>query len=532
MNSRTRSTAGPRPLPRFVSVGFVGKRQLNDLAQANVAAKIGEVLDGLSVEFPSPANVLMGISSVAQGADTLFAEELVRRRLLHRVYLPEPPDRFFDVRDFAGSDALTARSSNLLQGELVIEVRVSSRHGERRERFTETSYEIVNECGVLLAVATAEDFALAEASPEPSTRPGGTAETLRYARQLGRRAFVIVCLPDGGLTIHEWPAAREASAHEPTGFFGPPETAMPLGELDFLAELVAIKDHASKASAGRKALFHYLGRWVLLAHVLATLVAALAFALETHDHSWSYFKSTLLAAGLGLALWLHFRRQQTQTAWVQARQVAEICRSTLALTRPVPFPGSLRHLRDFQMPRLQEFTASINILHLRNVRRSQLTAMTANKSYENQRFEFVARYTTERIEDQLMHFNGKAKVAHTGLHLMEGLFFGFSAFALLGALGAAMGGLNEAGEAEAMLKFVALFLPVAAAAVGSWIGLTDFDRRVDRYRDMGVLLTEARAALRHAHTEGVLRRQVQHLEHALLQENVEWYARMRHQRAG
>src|SRR5690606_18550708 len=82
------------------------------------------------------------------------------------------------------------------------------------------------------------------------------------------------------------------------------------------------------------------------------------------------------------------------------------------------------------------------------------------------------------------------------------------------------------------LKFGPLFLPVAAAAAIGWIGLLDLDRRSERYRAMAAVLAGSKEQLETAATPAILRSRVARVERLLLQEVVEWHARMRHHRAG
>ncbi|MGY3089049.1 hypothetical protein ACVWYF_002089 [Hymenobacter sp. UYAg731] len=203
---------------RDFAVGFVGKRLL-PRGETALRATLEQVLDQLEAENSGPARVLLGVSSLALGADTVFVE-LMAERARHApaagrpayaqlVLLPTPPAGFFLPDDFRlGEEAATgpavqarvARSANLLQGPAVREVRITGTSADRNERFAETAFAIVGACDVLLVACTQADYAAALA-PETTTplARGGSAETLRYARAGHTRAIVLVVdAPEAG----------------------------------------------------------------------------------------------------------------------------------------------------------------------------------------------------------------------------------------------------------------------------------------------------------------------------------------------
>jgi len=535
----------PAPLPRFVTVGFVGKRKLG-VAGESLTQALENVLDHLAADHPSPAHQLVGLSSLALGADSLFAEACAHRGHLHQVYLPEPASRFFDKADFEDDDELVQRSRGLLSADNVIEVRVASRADDRGERFAETGFEIAAECEVLLVACPEAEAEAALADPSAPASPltrGSSAETLRHARRLGRRLFVIQLdkqAADGTLAIREIPApdaALAASAHAEPDFFAADPPA-PLAGLDFRAALNAIKNQAS-ADAGRaKFWFVNGGLFVLLAHILATIVAAWAVVMHPQnllDILLGYAKFLFLFAGLAIAWILHHRAGQRR--WLRARLIAEICRSTIALLgkkgnpQAPTFPGSLRHLRDFHLGELAAFTKSLNILFLREVRRQGLDSHALATVHA-----FAQAYVGARLDapksqgGQIAFYKEKADAAKILRRRFDRFFFGFALAATLLAGAALVWQPHDEPWLRVALKFLPLTLPVAAVGAVGWIALRDLDREAERYTDMLKVLRSLRDPLLCAETLGQLRRGVQRVERALLQEVVEWYAKMNYHR--
>ena len=192
MTSSRIPAAGTSP-PLTLVVGFAGKRRL-PLGDALLRETLRALLHDLALGFPPPHDQIVGLSALAFGADTVFAEVCAARGCRLRVVLPAPPDTFFNLADFDELPALLARSRAALTHPNVLDVRVVSAAATAEARFAETGRRIADDCHLLLVACTrAEaDAALAEAEPSPPFLPGGSAETLRYAHRRGRRLTVIL----------------------------------------------------------------------------------------------------------------------------------------------------------------------------------------------------------------------------------------------------------------------------------------------------------------------------------------------------
>lgn len=197
-----RSGEQPARAGSHLYIGFVGKRRLPG-GDEPLRATLETVLTSLEQEFVGQS--LVGVSALALGADTVFAEACAWHAAAKPAYtqlimLPASPADFFLPADFRLSDAEpeTAVSGRLvralacLHGPAVQEVRFPSRSPDRDERFAETAFAIANQADLLVVACTRQDRedALAD-PPKPDLARGGSAETLRYAHQQGKRIILI-----------------------------------------------------------------------------------------------------------------------------------------------------------------------------------------------------------------------------------------------------------------------------------------------------------------------------------------------------
>ena len=125
--------AEPLPLPVFHVVGFTGHRQLRDTA--GVARKIGEVLADLRARGGAD---WIALSSVAEGADLVFARTARKLGLGWEALLPLPPAEF--RTDFS-SETWRYVEQLLTQAEHGVEAR---RLGEREAHHLAAARELAS----------------------------------------------------------------------------------------------------------------------------------------------------------------------------------------------------------------------------------------------------------------------------------------------------------------------------------------------------------------------------------------------------
>jgi hypothetical protein len=210
-------------LAQDITVGFVGKRLLPE-GEGALRATLMQLFDQLETEYSGPAHELVGLSALALGADLVFADVVAQRGATaptdgqpgyaQRVFLPAPPTEFFLPADFRLTDAepdsavqaRLARAAAYQHGPVVREVCVVSTSTTRDERFAETAFAIADASDLLLVACTHDEkVAVLSSSPALGFARGGSAETLRYARNRGKRLVIIELDgpvgPDGQLPV-------------------------------------------------------------------------------------------------------------------------------------------------------------------------------------------------------------------------------------------------------------------------------------------------------------------------------------------
>lgn len=164
----------PESHARPLIVGFTGHRRLRN------EEKIAEALRAVLASIQSDVGAeIVGRSSVASGADTLFGEACLAANLKWIALLPFPEAEF--KKDFSGPD--WARAKALLDRAERIEV--SSEVAERPGGYLDCGLATVNGADLLLAVW---DGKAARGS-------GGTAQIVEYAR-LAHKPLILIS-PDG-----------------------------------------------------------------------------------------------------------------------------------------------------------------------------------------------------------------------------------------------------------------------------------------------------------------------------------------------
>jgi hypothetical protein len=129
---------------------------------------------------------LTGVSSAAFGADTLFAEDMLRRGHPIRIILPFPAIRF--ERDFAEQTDSWSRARAVIDAATEVDVVQTSDAGGQ------TPEEAYLEAGV--RTVDGSDLLIAVWDRQPTRGRGGTGDVVAYARSIGRP--VVLIDPDTG----------------------------------------------------------------------------------------------------------------------------------------------------------------------------------------------------------------------------------------------------------------------------------------------------------------------------------------------
>jgi hypothetical protein len=153
--------------PGTVFVGFSGHRRLANATRAStwIENALNEIASRIRGRIAA-------VSSVASGADTLFAELVVARGLTWLLLLPVPIDEFKD--DFTGDPEDWLRVAALLPRAR--RIRVEPRVEPRARAYLNCGHRTVDTCDVLIAFWDGREAAGA----------GGTADVVGYARSRGK----------------------------------------------------------------------------------------------------------------------------------------------------------------------------------------------------------------------------------------------------------------------------------------------------------------------------------------------------------
>lgn len=187
MNDTPPHDAPTAPDQECFRIGFVGHRNLTadeDYLKWRIAAELrrfgaGEKHD--TTELPQPK--IIAHSSIASGADTLFAETVIAHGIEWHVHLPFSAEEFrkdFSENDWARAEAAMAKATHIHTGglPLVAETELSN---PRAQAYSICAKRIADNSNVMIAIW----------DELPSRGPGGTGETVTYALEKDLMCFVI-----------------------------------------------------------------------------------------------------------------------------------------------------------------------------------------------------------------------------------------------------------------------------------------------------------------------------------------------------
>ena len=482
------SPCAPSALRPYWLVALKGHRQLRQPEAVEEA--LAALLRTLSVEIQG---TLVGVSSIAPGADTLFAQTVLGMSLPWRALLPVPVAELrqdFSAADWALRDRLLARA---------IEIEIRGTVRDRHEARLECGLDTVDQADLLIAVWDGE--------PAPAT--GGTADIVAYARGIGKP---LILLHPETLEQHRehWralpfvdPELRYLNGLEEGVAPDPPRSSpVPANLLRFFAKVDRL---ASRTAPNFR-------RWVassLLLNTGATLLVAfiIAFALRLTVLDALVFIMT--AGAMGAGFYLKFRKVHER--WIHCRVAAEICRAAIATWE----------LPRLVLPNLQGLEATFGRLTT-SVRMMHLTARPARPhSLEDIR----ERYLRQRLDDQLhYHRNRAARLARLRRRLIA-LFWVFSVLAVLRGLFAGIHGTEglspEVGRT--LTHFLPLALPGLAGCALALVSVFDLNGQLAHSRALTTFLSTARQEIQGCRNLSALQRVIGRTEHFLGREIADWY---------
>jgi len=477
----------------MLAIGFTGHRVLVDEAKCR-----GSIFGFLEQQKKSAVGSVYGVSSVAAGADLLFAESCLQLALPLCVLLPLPVEEF--RKDF--DESSWSRAEEVLRKAASVEV--TDGHQSREECYYECGIETVQRSRLLLALWDGE----------PSQGLGGTEDVVSFAKGLGRP---VVWLHSKTGAVHLFNEKTEAELLDDP-------------ELEFLNNLpdppAPIETNGPGALArawfrkvdGGATRFAPQSRRLAAIPIVLTAAAALCSGAGSVAHSaglWLTIGTVLgvTAAVLPVALRLGKRHAR----WVRTRTAAEVCRSVMAFwSTPAPYEA----IGPEVVPELSGMLRSLNLLKM-------LDRGRCEGSLE----EFKQRYRQERMASQIGYFVAHAQ--HSAAMVRRYRAAIWTCIGLAAVLNVwlfASAHLTERLDPGLWKPWLALGATIAfqiATVAGALLVVNDCDRRRQRYRELHQQLGDWDAQLKTLRTWPSVLRVTAQTERALLAELIEWRSLIR-----
>lgn len=466
---------------QWLTVGFTGHRKLAD--EKVVQAAIAQTLDRLTITNPR----LAGVTSAASGADTLFLEELKRRSIPYFLYLPASVERFRE--DFTSEQ--WQRVSPYLGKALNVEV---------------VAAEIPEDSGYLeagLLVADEADVVIAVWNGRPAEGVGGTGDIVHYCRQLDK-PLVVIDSQTGAITTErlEKLPSRDVEAVESLQASSEPAPSLVVDQL-----YKTLDREASRHAPSTRSLIVQL----VFLHLLATAIPLISLVLKLPKEiaNWA---SIIKLLALLYAVWLARRHHHAHHGWMNARLIAETCRSYQSIwymrrrkaSEPKGTPWQCAPL--LKSLRIWWYLGSREALDLETARQ---------------------KYLKERVLHQKEYYEKAGQKALRSLRLLKRA----ATTVTLGAIAAASIYLlsswlvkDDHALSLQIAKLLSLLLPLVSAALLSVVAAHDLNRRSNRYWEIAQLLKRQEVRISAVTSWPGLWRVVADTESVLLHELSEWHA--------
>ena len=491
-------------MPPIWVVGFAGHRHLRN--SEKMSKVIGALLDSLRAEIPGQ---LVGYSSVAIGADTLFAEGCLSSGLPWMALLPQPEHDF--KNDFTESD--WAKTSRLLRRAARVQSLSGAREADRNLSYLECGLLVVEEADLIVAVWDGK----------PSRGVGGTADVVANARNLNKPLVLIH--PDSLAIQRERFSVQLFSDPEMIYLNRIPHgKGIPSHEAAEPEERV--RHFFQKVDAKAAGIAPQFRRWVaasVIMNALAAILVAATIGFKLTSFVWTAIIFVLMAAAtIAVAL---IKRREAHRKWIRCRVASEICRSALATWQiaDVGEPVWFNQLAGFT-----RLAKTIRLLKLTDERRK-----VANLG------EWRQRYLTTRVDEQIHYFRRRRQSLALALAILTFSFWTFSALGIgrvaLTASAFGIGPIAPVPQSDSfawdvLQSFLPIALPLAAGCALSLISIFDLTGQLARSKAMESLLSNARERIEKCESLPSLRRAVENTENAFASEVFEWFTLFRYPR--
>jgi hypothetical protein len=482
-------------LPSVFAIGFTGHRTLPDEGKCRRL-----IYDFMAEKKAGGSEIIYGVSSVAAGADLLFAECCLELEIPLRILLPMPKEYF--ERDF---DAATwSRAEHVMQKAISVEV--TGAQALHEERYYECGIETVQQTQLLVTLWNGKS----------SQGMGGTEEIVAFAKEMGK-PVVWFHSETGDMQLLN----REALP-----------TFQPDPELDFLNNLpdegVTLGSNSStnlakawleKMDANASRLAPQVRRLAAIP-IVCTAAAALASAAAVQLHTGIWLMAGAVLGIAAAALPAALRLGERQSLWARTRTAAEVSRSFVALWAT---PANVQVMSPEIFPELEGMLRTLGLL-------KALNEAPTGEPIE----EFKERYMRERVSGQIDYFSRHAVGSAREARRYRVVIWTCSATAILIAAWSfvsnnVLKNVNSIPH-KRWLTLAASALFQVATIVGALLVVNDSERRQRRYRELHDSLKEWEKTLKAMRTWTPVLQVIDKIEKALLAELLEWKSLIRNRK--
>lgn len=523
--------AGQSAVVLRLRVGITGHRDLTadhpELVTeiANAVEYISELLATDPERIRSGETVLTAVSSLAEGADRLVAEEILKRPGSQlEIVLPMPADEY--RHDF-GSPASVAEFDEFLNrpGATIDTTRVA---GPRDQAYEAAGRAVVDRSDVMIVVWNGE----------PAAGRGGTAEIHAYA-QRWQKPIVLISVDQDSARLDSDRLPRTAAGQIPlpaASLQGLDQyNAASLPDPDFAASAGQLPDigaqpgfessaqlyrHISRYFARADGLANqFQGHWfwatrwlyILAPAAILAVAAQVSFVPDTVGYAGIEFAILIII----IAVLLVARRARWHQRWVSARYLAEQIRSLLFLG----------------LTGIVTLDRSVAATDRQAVAESSWAERAANEIWFT-RPRLDQQPDFQKLKDLLLQewIKGQQKY-HRKVYRTYGRrsrVFQLAAIGLfvLSAVAALLHSLNVAGTVAHPFKwwdFLAIAIPGIAAALGGYAAQRDYTRHAERSRLFTSTLDSAAERLLTARNLPDIQQAALTVSRAMRSESVDWY---------
>ena len=537
-------------IPFRIRIGVTGHRNLEgSAALAEIPARVRALVPDTSA---TPVRVGV-VSALAEGADRLVVDEVFHHAARHgeearlEAVLPFERDRYVDLQEFS-EDAKAEFDRWLDRAASVTELGGAWEPQSRDRAYAAASQQVVARCDVLVALWDGQ----------PSGGPGGTAETLLFAAEIGKPCIWVPAYgdaetrdnlrpgeeqgfledvrqraaaqtvdtgqmePDGGVLktlegafaeLDEFNRARVPAVAE---LRERAERELGIEPHDETSDWIALPFARAACLADRFQSRFMAATWLMAA--LATGAAASLGASVTQEHPskvWGWAEVAALFALATLFVAVHYAGLHSR--WLSYRVLAERFRSVFFIA---PVGIDFRRTAGLETVFVERRSADWLQRAFEEVWESRRT-VPGRGPYSTTNYEALRQRLADDWIGSQIAYHAKACREHErrGLvltWLVLVCFFGTLGFATLHAT-------THTGEDFAVL--FSITLPVAAAALGVVLTVRQHRALADRYRRMHADLVAVHRSLLQADAQ-TLGKAAQEAARLIAEENGDWLGAM------